>query len=158
MKSLKRTTKLIVVVLAAPAFAVLGSVSDSRSTSAAGGGAWKTGMFGVAHGQTARINAVCLPPDPCRVEIMFLDSAGNVVSRWEHAQELRPGQATFVDYSFEVPVEQRVELRAVGLISTQGDKPRGKDVLFSGEVFDNDTGKTTFTPTWEECVRCAVVE
>jgi hypothetical protein len=152
MKILWRAPKLIVVVLSAvPVFVAFYSLGNARSTSAAGGGAWRTGMFGVAHGQTTRINALCLPPGPCRVDMMFLDSTGSVVSRWEHVQELRSGQATFFDHSFEIPVKQRVEIRAVGIISTQGDKPGGKDVLFSAEVFDNETDRTTFAPAFAEC-------
>ena len=82
---------------------------------------------------------------------MFVDSAGDVVSRFGKSQEVRPGQTVFFDTSFEIPVKHHLELRAVGIISNQGDKPKGKDVLFSGEVFDNETGKTAFTTAFEEC-------
>jgi hypothetical protein len=150
-----RVTKLIVVAVAVAAFPILFSSWNARSTSAAGGGAWRTGMFSIARGQTARINALCLPPGPCHVGMMFLDKTGNVASRWEHDPELRPGQAAFFDYSFEIPFEQRVQLRAVGITSAnRDDKSKAGNVLFSSEVFDNDTGRTTITPTFEECTSC----
>ena len=152
---LNRAQKLIVITLAVSAVPVLWSTWNARSTSAAGGGAWRTGMFSVARGQTARINALCLPPGPCHVEMMFLDKVGNVVSRWELDQELRPGQATLFDYSFEIPMEQRAQFRAVGISgANRDDKSKAGNVLFTGEVFDNDTGKTTIAPTFEECSSC----
>ncbi len=150
-----RVSKLIVVTLAVAAFPILRSSWTARSTSAAGGGAWRTGIFSITRGQTARINALCLPLRPCHVEMMFVDKIGNVVSHWKHEQELRPGQAVFVDYSFEVPFAQRLELRAVGTTSTnRNENTKAGDVLFSSEVFDNDTGRTTITPTFAECTSC----
>jgi len=43
---------------------------------------------------------------------MFLDNMGNLVSRWDHDQELRPGEATLFDYSFELPMEQRRQIES----------------------------------------------
>jgi hypothetical protein len=152
---LNREQKLILIVLAVVAFPVVWFTWSPRSTSAAGGGAWRTGIFSVARGQTARINALCLPPGPCHVEMMFLDNMGNLVSRWDHDQELRPGQATLFDYSFELPMEQQAQIRAVGITgANRDDKSKAGNVLFTSEVFDNDTGKTTITPTFEECSSC----
>jgi hypothetical protein len=74
---LNRAQKLILIALAVVAFPVLWFTWNARSTSAAGGGAWRTGIFSVVRGQTARINALCLPPGPCHVEMMFLDNMGN---------------------------------------------------------------------------------
>jgi len=81
------------------------------------------GMVTPAYGQTLRLHAVHLglttppepeapatnpPPEPefappCRVLLRFFDSEGNPVGPFAKTQELRPGKATFVDYSFELP-------------------------------------------------------
>lgn len=80
------------------------------------------GMVTPAHGQTLRLHAVHLglsnppdpdvpvesappepdtPPDPCRVLLRFFDSEGKTVG-FQKTQELRPGKATFIDYSVEL--------------------------------------------------------
>lgn len=110
-----------------------------------------TGMFGLARGQTARINAVCLPPGPCHPEMAFFDSMGNVVARSE-SQELRGGQATFLDVDAAANTYSgRVELRAV--VKGIGDL-NIRQLNFTAEVFDNDTLKTTFfvpNNSFEDC-------
>lgn len=156
MRTPKTATSLIAIVIA------LGL--------AAGGTLWKsnaatpgpqphlftTGMYGLARGQTARINAAnVLDPDTIYVEMKFLDSMGNVLAQSER-RELAPGQSTFFDLpyiEFNPTESVRIELRAVGTFSSRGNETKGPapHLLFSGEVFDNDTGKTTFTQTFEEC-------
>src|SRR5882672_202133 len=73
---------------------------------------FRTGMFGVAIGQIARINAANLGgPDtrPIQVEMMFLDGTGVVVGR--DTQMIAPGQAVFFDAG--VREANRIELRAI---------------------------------------------
>ncbi len=78
----------------------------------------KTGMFGLARGQVARINAANIgDPNqigdrPIEVEMLFLDSTGAVVGR--DVKTIAPGQAVFFDLAFDAGVEKnRIELRAV---------------------------------------------
>ena len=100
----------------------------------------RTGMFGVAIGQIARINAANLGgPDtrPIQVEMMFLDGTGAVVGR--DTQMIAPGQAVFFDAG--VREANRIELRAVisGVNPPDGDK----NLKVTIEVFDADTGRNT---------------
>ena len=81
------------------------------------------GMVTPAYGQTLRLHAAHLgltsppdpdtpagnpppepefPPGPCRVLLQFFDSEGQPVG-FQKTQELRPGKATFVDHTFELP-------------------------------------------------------
>jgi hypothetical protein len=102
---------------------------------------FKTGMFGVAIGQVARINAANLGgPDtrPIQVEMMFLDGTGAVVGR--DMQTIAPGQAVFFDFLFEGRQENRVELRAV--VTALGG-PDTKNLKTTVEVFDAETGRNT---------------
>ena len=71
----------------------------------------RTGMFGVAIGQIARINAANLGgPDtrPIQVEMGFLD--GTWRRRRRDTQTIAPGQAVFFDAG--VREANRIELRA----------------------------------------------
>jgi hypothetical protein len=152
MKTTKTATKLIALVIAL-GLAAIGTLWGSHPVTA--GPAphlFTTGMFGIVRGQTARINAVCLPPGPCHPEMMFVDSMGNVVAGSE-SQELRGGQATFFDVDAAAIIidVSRGELRAV--VKAAGD-PNIRQLNFTAEVFDNDTFKTTFfvpSDSFEEC-------
>ena len=100
----------------------------------------RTGMFGVAIGQIARINAANLGgPDtrPIQVEMMFLDGTGAVVGR--DMKTIAPGEAVFFDAG--VREANRIELRAVisGVNPPDGDK----NLKVTIEVFDADTGRNT---------------
>jgi len=100
----------------------------------------RTGMFGVAIGQVARINAVNLGgPDtrPIHVEMMFLDETGAVVGR--DTQTIAPGQAVFFDAG--VREANRIELRAV--IGAIPPPEPDKNLKVTIEVFDADTGRNT---------------
>jgi hypothetical protein len=98
------------------------------------------GMFGVARGQIARINAAHIgDPNslPIQVEMALVDATGAVVAR--DSQTIEPGHAVFFDVPFETVggAEDRIELRAVIL-----GEP-ASDLKSSVEVFDANTGKTT---------------
>jgi hypothetical protein len=107
----------------------------------------RSGMFGCATGQVARINAANLGgPDtrPIQVEMTFLDETGAVVGR--DMQTIAPGQAVFLNFVFDPGREEnRIELRAI--VSVLGG-PDTKDLKTTVEVFDADTGRNTiFFPT-----------
>ena len=100
----------------------------------------KSGMFGCAIGQVARINAANLGgPDtrPIQVEMMFLDGTGAVVGR--DMKTIATGQAVFFDAG--VREANRIELRAVigAIPPPDGDK----NLKVTIEVFDADTGRNT---------------
>ena len=124
-----------------PSLALIAIFSLCAAASAqAGFNSFKTGMFGVAIGQVARINAANLGgPDtrPIHVEMMFLDETGAVVGR--DTQMIAPGQAVFFDAG--VREANRIELRAVisGVNPPDGDK----NLKVTIEVFDADTGRNT---------------
>jgi hypothetical protein len=154
MKTRNAKAKLIALVIALTTVAVIWVGSDQGRVTAANGGVWKTGMFGLARGQTARINAANLfERDAIYLEVMFLDRTGNVVARSERLQ-VSPRAASFLDLPFErlFPTETvRVELRAVVQVI---DNPDVRQLNFSAEVFDNDTFKSTLyvpSDSFEEC-------
>jgi hypothetical protein len=126
-----------------PALAVVGTLFV-YATKAAHAGA--PGMFGLAHGQVARINAVHIG-DPSfsaiQFEAAFLDASGKIVAR-SNIQTIKPGQATFFDVAFDklpTPVDGiRTQLRAaVRLIGN----PDIRLLRTTVEVFDSGTGKNT---------------
>jgi hypothetical protein len=102
----------------------------------------RTGMFGVARGQLARINAVNVGnPDirPIQVEMMFLDETGNIVGR--DMKRITPGQAVFFDVFFDLGRgENRIEMRAV--VTVLGG-PDTKNLKTTVEIFDAETGRNT---------------
>ena len=124
-----------------PALALIAIFSLCAAASAqAGFNSFKTGMFGVAIGQVARINAANLGgPDtrPIHVEMMFLDETGAIVGR--DTQMIAPGQAVFFDAG--VRESNRIELRAViGAIPPPDPE---KNLKVTIEVFDAETGRNT---------------
>ena len=124
-----------------PAVALIAIFSLCASAQASPEPHLRSGMFGCATGQVARINAVNIgdPDDrPIEVEMMFLDGTGAVVGR--DMQTIAPGQAVFFDFLFEGREENRIELRAI--VSVLGG-PDTKDLKTTVEVFDADTGRNT---------------
>ena len=125
-----------------PALALIAIFSLCAAASAQAGPEphLRTGMFGVAIGQIARINAANLGgPDtrPIQVEMMFLDGTGAVVGR--DTQMIAPGQAVFFDAG--VREANRIELRAV--IGASNPPEPDKNLKVTIEVFDADTGRNT---------------
>lgn len=99
----------------------------------------RTGIFGIARGQVARINAVNLSDKTIQVPMAFLDSNGRVIAH--DTKTIAPGQAAFFDVVLDAAVGEanRASVRAVAL--TPPDPCR-----VSVEVFDNDTGRTSLLP------------
>ena len=130
IKKLRPSLALIAIFsLCAAAFAQAGPEPHLR-----------TGMFGVAIGQIARINAANLGgPDtrPIQVEMMFLDGTGAVVER--DTQMIAPGQAVIFDAGAREA--NRIELRAV--IGAIPPPEPDKNLKVTVEVFDADTGRNT---------------
>jgi hypothetical protein len=137
MKSQTEVKKL----LPALALAAIFSLGAATSAQAAFNG-FRTGMFGVAIGQIARINVANLGgPDtrPIQVEMMFLDETGNVVGR--DMKTIAPGEAAFFDVIFDATRgENRLELRAV--VTALGG-PDTRNLKTTVEVFDAETGRNT---------------
>jgi hypothetical protein len=115
----------------------------------------KTGLFGVAEGQTVRVSIVNLAYTkggiiPC---VGIFDLNGNEIARHESGTPLRVGQGMFFDFdaaSFGLRAGQRAQIRVVAEISPTPDDNRGSptpddsDVAVTVEVFDNTSGKTMF--------------
>ena len=102
----------------------------------------RTGMFGLARGHVARINAVNIGnPDtrPIQVEMVFLDETGNVVGR--DMKIVMPRHAVFFDVSFDPGREEnRIEMRAV--VTALGG-PDTRNLRTTVETFDVETGRNT---------------
>jgi hypothetical protein len=135
MKAQTTLSKLLPTLALAAIFS-LGAATSAQAAF----NSFRTGMFGVAIGQVARINAANLGgPDtrPIHVEMMFLDGTGAVVGR--DTKTIAPGQAVFFDA--DVREANRIELRAV--ISAIPPPDGDKNLKVTIEVFDADTGRNT---------------
>jgi hypothetical protein len=105
------------------------------------------GMLAVTHGQTARLNVVDtmdVPPGPCReVELMFLDSEGNI--RQRSVQCLMSGHAAFLDLNgnFLELTDNRAEIRGKVHLINPPERTM-TNLVATIEVFDNETGRTSF--------------
>jgi hypothetical protein len=101
------------------------------------------GIVSVNPDQTIRLNVVCwehdvagLPPTPCSGELMFHDTAGNVVAR--QLVRLRPGGATQLDFSVG-PRTSPATL--VGIDPCWIPDPLSGRALPTVEVFDSASGR-----------------
>jgi len=118
-------------------------------------------MIGIAAGQTARVNALNLGTSSstqnssCGVTLQLLDTQGQVLK--QTVVILQPGKAAFLDLNRDqAPLgDARVEIRAVLLFGYFGGAPPTPGILQnfdcnivpSVEVYDGDTGKTSFILT-----------
>ena len=101
------------------------------------------GIVSINPDQTIRLNVVCWehsvgrsPPDPCSGELMFHDTAGNVVAR--QVYRLRPGGATLLDFSLGPRTSPAV---LVGLEPCVIPDPTSGRALPTVEVFDTSSGR-----------------
>ena len=108
------------------------------------------GYWGFTHSQTARLTVVDMsdvPPGPCRtVEMTFYDRVGNI--RQRSIQCLIPGRAASLDLNGSALefTGLRAEMRARVEIITPPPDPDDNSInlVATVQVFDNDTGKTSF--------------
>lgn len=112
------------------------------------------GMVGLTDGQTIRLNVVNaaasdprLPPNPCLVQLNFVDGAGNSIA--ELSEMLTPGQSTLLDVDGDDligRVGNRGQVRAfVRVISdSRGNRLPPNPCVATLEVFESATGKTAF--------------
>jgi hypothetical protein len=127
------------------------------------------GMFGIIREQTARVNVVLLTPVPTgdrsqpipvgdrqvQVELSFFDSQGNLLLR--STETLMEGHAAFLDLNGAtlfpprgvgdaVGLSNRAEIRGgVHVLQPVPEPDRNTvNLVATVEVFDNDTGKTSF--------------
>jgi hypothetical protein len=147
----RRTSKRIALVVAV-AVAAIGVVWSARPVAALNFTRMTTGMVGVARGQTFRANVV--NTGEARgfvINWAVLNAAGQTLAASREPTTLTLGQAAFFDFHFdEFPTETiRGEFRA--LVVIHGSSVDTPNVIVTGEVFDDDTGKTTSTQRFEEC-------
>ena len=118
-------------------------------------------MVGIAAGQSARVNALNMGSrsstqnSSCSVTLQFLDTQGQVLK--QTVVTLRPGKSASLDLSHDqLPGDDlRAEIRTVLLFGYSGGAPPGPEILQqfdcnivpSLEVYDNDTGRTSFVLT-----------
>jgi hypothetical protein len=124
------------------------------------------GMIGIAHGQTARLNIVFIPPDtpdlppnPCDVVMRVVDSHGAVL--WTSTRRLAGGHAAFLDFTrsdqlsppgragaIAPDVGDRQQIRAAWTTPDTPDMPqcRPSNFIATVEVFGRDGKTTAFQP------------
>ena len=102
-----------------------------------------SGIFGLARGQIARINAVHIGDPgikPIELTMQFLNASGDTVA--QNTKTVHPLQAISFDYEFPASLEgNRQELRA--LVGAKGPANPDKHLRITIEVFDADTGKNS---------------
>jgi hypothetical protein len=98
------------------------------------------GPVGLIFEQTARLNVVSHPPQPCFGTLSFTDTAGNPLSS-PSAVSLAAGTATFIDLPGQgiAPIGQRREI--IGVFTPSATVAPGVCIP-SIEVFDQITGYT----------------
>jgi hypothetical protein len=113
----------------------------------------KTGSFGLAAGQTARISVLHTGAGrvggitPC---VGVFDLAGTRLAELEADAPVLPGQGVFLDFDagrLGLRAGQRAQLRVeveVNPTPDDGRRLRADDAIVTLEVFDNESGKTTF--------------
>ena len=139
MKKRTNATKLLATV------ALLTVILYPCTSGSASPRGTRTGMFGLARGDVARINVANVgDPNvgPIVVEMQFLDSMGNLVAT--RSETLTPGRAAFFDAPFDIfhTEGNRVETRAV--IMSQGPPGLDKNLTISIEVFDAEAEHTIY--------------
>jgi hypothetical protein len=103
--------------------------------------------FGLALGQTVRLNILNKGQERgCVIYWKFLDSAGRVLAEDPQRQIIPPGQFVSIDVDGSGLGTMgdrfgRIQLRAV---VTAAGNPVTKNLKVSLEVFDNETGRTSF--------------
>jgi hypothetical protein len=108
-----------------------------------------TGLFGIAQGQIASAHVV--NTGEVRgfiVDWRVLDSEGRILAQSE-GQFLAFGQASSFDFGpLDRTGAQRMTIRVVLTVEGSSNKP---GFIATQEVFDTDTGKTTFIAGFEDC-------
>jgi hypothetical protein len=102
-----------------------------------------SGIFGLARGQIARINAVHIGEPgikPIEITAAFVGASG--VTLASDAKTVPPGQAIYFDFQFDASFEgNRQEIRA--LLGAKGPANPEKYLKITIEVFESDTGKNS---------------
>src|SRR5262245_44461044 len=104
------------------------------------------GTVGITRGQTARLNVVNFGREPIALSLNFTDSEGRLI---HHSVEtVEGGHATFLDVAY--PVGDAIIPGRLGVhawVEVGGGGGAGRqvgEILSTLEVFDNDTGRTSF--------------
>jgi len=104
------------------------------------------GLLGVTELQTARLNVVAYPPDPCVGQLSFVNSNGAQVGNTLDVQ-LAPGQATFLELpggTLVTKLGQRAEVQPIVTVDNGS-------FAASTEVYLNGFGTTSVYYPPEPC-------
>jgi hypothetical protein len=156
MKTLNRSKKLLAMTLALSVLAAVCAIWGARPAQAIIITGGKTGLFGIAVGQKVRISTVNLAQTRGGIVPCFgiFDMAGNKIAGHEMGTPLMVGQGTFFDWDASLlglregqraQIRVEVELEPAPGATGRIARIQPDDAIVTVEVFDNDTGKTTFT-------------
>ena len=149
MKTAKTTKKLFVTTIALVTTAAIWATLGARRTQAFQSSETflpYIEQVGIAHGQTARINALNTNAvSEFIINWSFLDSQGRILAQSREPQLIPPGQMRSFDLNADevnATMDRFGRVQVIAIIRTLGG-PDTKDLHTSLEVFDNATGKTT---------------
>ena len=147
MKAMVRSTRLLGIAIALVAAALIWTGWPPSRVLAVQDPESMPPPFGLAQGQTARLNILNSGEERGYIiDWKFLDSAGRVLAEDPQRQIIPPGQFVSIDVDGSGLGTMgdrfgRIQLR--GVVTAIGN-PDTKNLRISLEVFDNDTGKTSF--------------
>jgi hypothetical protein len=147
MKTRNTRTKLIAMAMAVGMLAAVWCAWGTPRAEAVIAIIVPTDSFGVAQGQTARLNVVNRREDRgIIINWRFLDAGGNVVAQSDGRVQIEPGHTMSFDLSGDALERARDAFGRIqlGAVVRAFIPPGEKNLGVSVEVFDNDTGKTTF--------------
>jgi hypothetical protein len=144
MKTRNTTTKLIAMVIAVTIATTIWTIWGARPAQAVVVIGGKTGIVSIARGQALSAHVVNTGDENGFIidGSKVLDSAGNTLAEFERTP-LTPGHAaTFEFMPRDLSEGQRLGVRVV--LMFEGASRNKPDLITTYEVYDIDTGKTTF--------------
>ena len=142
MKTRNTTTKHFAIAIAVGMFAAIWTIwGASRAVAGPEPHLRTTGMVGIARGQTFQLNCLNLGSVPILVQFRILDSDGNPLAIMPC--EIPPGHAASPSLNRDDIGREgnRIEVRAEESTVREQDQ---RNLLITGEVFNNSDGRTTF--------------
>ena len=147
MKTRITRTKLIAIAVMISALAAAWIAWPARQAYALADSEFGTPGFGVARGQSARLNIVNRGEERgIIIDYKILDAAGNTLEQNREPITVSPGQIFSADFfadGHNVPRDSFGRFQTRAVVTALGGPDTKRKLFISVEVFDNTTGMTT---------------